>query len=275
MYNFFFGTPEKISEDEQTYLLAIKRMLPRWANSLTDSSYTALMHLMENEVTTDQPVVVETGIGASTILFVHYAMKNNGRVLSWDLNSSKGSFVRQVLSETLEQYHGKAVSNHWTFVSSDSLCPYLGLPIVGELTERIDLTSHDSNHTWEVVSGEIESVAPHLSDPAIICVDDAHQTYLHTYEPIINVGRRKLGLEPIAPIAGNNHEPLFKAVPQYLQGKFDSVEQLNEPFQHALKDDLYYAWYEADRKNMASVGMERLDELSDRFISMRVSGKVT
>lgn len=274
MYNFYFGTPDEIRQDEETFLLAIKRMLPRWANSLTDSSYTALVHLMDKYVTTEQPVMVETGIGASTVLFVHYAMKRGGKVLSWDMNPSKGTFVRQVLSETLEQYHGKAISNHWTFVASDSLCPHLGLTVVGELTDKVDLTMHDSNHTWKVVSGEIDSVVPHLADPAIVCVDDAHQTYLHTYEPIINVGRRKLGLEPIAPLEGNSHAPLYRAVPEHLSKLFSSVEQLNEPFQRALRDDLYFSWYATDRKNMASVGMERMDELEKRFISMRVSERI-
>ena len=42
MYDFYFGTRDHIRKDPRKFLLAIKRMLPRWCNSIPDSEYLAL-----------------------------------------------------------------------------------------------------------------------------------------------------------------------------------------------------------------------------------------
>ena len=42
MYDFYFGKKEDIDNDPRKYLLTIKRMLPRWCNSIPDSEFVAL-----------------------------------------------------------------------------------------------------------------------------------------------------------------------------------------------------------------------------------------
>ena len=42
MYDFYFGTRGEIDSDPKKFLLTIKRMLPRWCNSIPDSEYLAL-----------------------------------------------------------------------------------------------------------------------------------------------------------------------------------------------------------------------------------------
>ena len=42
MYDFYFGTGDAIDKDPKTWLLAIKRMMPRWPNGIPDSEYLAL-----------------------------------------------------------------------------------------------------------------------------------------------------------------------------------------------------------------------------------------
>tara|TARA_B100001971_G_scaffold154732_1_gene144151 strand:- start:172 stop:375 length:204 start_codon:yes stop_codon:yes gene_type:complete len=42
MYDFYFGTKEEVDSDPKKFLLTIKRMLPRWCNSIPDSEYLAL-----------------------------------------------------------------------------------------------------------------------------------------------------------------------------------------------------------------------------------------
>lgn len=272
MYDFILASPEEIAADPRHYLVSIKRMLPRWANSLPDSEFHALIDLVTLQ-DRDEPVFVETGVGASTLLFLHYAMARNGRVFSWDMNGSKASFIRSVAAETLEPYHGRPISDHWTFVSSMSLAPHTGLATVCEMTDRIDFSMHDSDHTWETITGEIDSIIPALVDGSIVCVDDANQIYIHTYEPIINMTRKKAGLPPIAPLEGNRGDPHYKNLPEYFARHFEQVERPKHSFAKRLGEDPFYSWYSADRQGMEKLGMERLDDLEGRFVAVQVSGR--
>ena len=272
MYNFYYGSRNDIKKNLKDYLLGIKRTLPRWANPLPDSQYLALYDLLEKKNLGPNSVIVETGIGASTIMFLHFAMISGGRLLSWDINSSKASFIRSVTADTLEQYHRRAISVHWTFVSSSSLSPYTGLAILDEFVDHIDFTHHDSDHTWQTVGGEVAAVTPFIRDNGVVCVDDANQTYLHTYEPIINVTRRKLGLDPIDPIGGNQTIPHYEAVPTFLRSQFSEVADVGERYRAEIARDPYYSWYRVDRRNMTEVGMERFEDFSARFGAWRVSG---
>jgi hypothetical protein len=219
---------------------------------------------------------VETGVGATSLLFIYFAMMRGGRVISWDTNSAKASFVRAVCADAIEPVTGAAVSSHWIFISSMSLARYTGMEILRELTDRIDATHHDSDHTWQTISGEIIATLPLLVDGALVCVDDANQTLLHTYEPIINVTRRKIGLPAIPPIEGNQCQPHFQRIPDLLSEQFAEVSSMTNNFAKMLERDLFYEWYSVDRKHMNEVGMERLDSLSERFgvwkVSQRVSG---
>lgn len=273
MFDFYFGTADDIRADPRSFLLAVKRMLPRWANSLPDSEFLALIDLIDGQDRTAPPVFVETGVGASTILFVHYAMLYGGRLVSWDTNPSKGSFIRSVCGETVGAHHRKAVTDCWTFIGTSSLAPHTGMPILHELVDRVDLSLHDSDHTWKTIGGEVACVIPHLRNGSIVCVDDANQDYLHTYEPIINVTRRKIGLSSVPPIADNRCAPHHENAEMLLSDHFAAVDRVDHTFQEYLKDDLFYAWYRADRTNMAAVGMERLAEIENRFVAWRVANR--
>jgi len=271
MYDFYLGSPEKLRRDPRSFLLAVKRMLPRWANSLPDSEYQVLIDILEAIGPKGPPVFVETGVGASTIVLLHFAMLRGGRAFTWDMNGSKGSFIRSVCAETLEPFHRKPISEHWTFISSTSLSPHTGMPILPELIDHIDLSLHDSDHTWNTVEGEIQSVLPLLRDGATVCVDDANQDTIHTYEPIINVTRRKLGLASIEPLPGNRGKPHYLRIAQVLQARFVKVRRVRTKFAEYLKDDPFYHWYDLDRRSMGEVGMERMKSLTKRFGAWRVS----
>lgn len=271
MYNFYYGTRATIRKDPLRFLLAVKRALPRFANSLPDSAFTHLFDLLSTTVTTRRPVFVETGVGSSTLLLIYFAMLRGGHVLSWDTNSAKASLVRQACADAIEPYFGLSISKHWTFVSSDSLSPHTGLPILPQLAKKVDLSVHDSDHTWATIKGEIEAVVPLLSDGAVVCVDDANQTSVHTYEPIINVTRRKLNLPPIQPLPGNQGVPHYEQIPVLLARHFSGVLLRRGDFDAYLKNDIYYAWYEVDRASMGEVGMERFKTLKGRFGAWQVT----
>jgi hypothetical protein len=273
MFDFFLGEREYLLREPRRFLVAVKHMLPRWANSLPDSEFIAVHELISAADWRDKPVFVETGIGASTLVLLHHAMERGGRVISWDLSSAKASFLRQVASETLEPLHRRTIAEHWSFVSSLSLSPHTGLGILPQLTSHVNFSIHDSDHTWQTIAGEIEGVVPVLAENAIVCVDDANQVYQHTYEPIINMTRKKLGLPPLQPLPGNRGPAHYEEIPGLLGKHFANVEHVATDVADNLKNDPYYEWYDTDRRSMASVGMEKFDTYQSRFVALRVSGR--
>ena len=51
-------------------------MMPKWMNSIPDSEFLALGDIA-NKIKSKKSVFVETGCGASTLILLFYAMKNN------------------------------------------------------------------------------------------------------------------------------------------------------------------------------------------------------
>ena len=101
MYDFYFGSKQEIAKDEIKFLISIKRMMPRWVNSLPDFEFISIAKLLDKQGKVAKKegrkfVAVETGVGASSLAFIFYAMKYKGCSFSWDLNAEKGSLIRTI-----------------------------------------------------------------------------------------------------------------------------------------------------------------------------------
>jgi predicted O-methyltransferase YrrM len=275
VYDFYFGSPAEIAADETKYLVAIKRMMPRWINSIPDSEFLALAQLLDEQgaaANSERPfVAVETGAGASSLAMAFYAMKYDGIAYSWDMNGAKGSEIRRVCNETMGNYFHKHVDDHWKLVAYDSLSPHLGLPVLRDLVDHVDLFFHDSEHVWRTVEGELERVLPMLRDGAVVALDDANQDYLHTNVGYVNTFRRKLGLPPIPPVEGNATEPFYVQTERLLQQHWGRVEHLPDLYKERVHSDPYFAYYDAEFEIKADLGTERIESLEHRFDSWRVS----
>jgi len=275
MYDFFLGTREEIVQNETKFLIAVKRMMPRWVNSIPDTEYLSLAALLDAQgrAATDAGrrfVAVETGAGASSLVFAYYAMKYDGLALTWDSNGEKGSLIRTVCTETMGNAFAKHVDTHWKLVAHNSLSPYLGLPILSELVDHIDLFFHDSEHTWNTVQGELEAVNSLLVDGAVVALDDANQDFLHTNIAYINTFRRKLGLRPAQNPQDNTSLPFYRAAESFLHAKWEQVDYLPDLYKQNVRDDPYFAYFDAEFDIKADLGTERLENLEHRFDSWRV-----
>ena len=177
MYDFYFGERSEIQLDEEKFLISIKRMLPKWMNSIPDSEFLAL-HRLLNQEAKSRLMIVETGVGASTILFAYHAMKSSGKLFSWDTNAEKASQIRTVCVETISNYLSKDINAHWCFVNSMSTSEFSGLIVLGELGVNVDFFFHDSEHTLDTIVSEIREIAPRMNDGSIICLDDANYNFI-------------------------------------------------------------------------------------------------
>src|SRR3990167_1415297 len=277
MFDFYFGTQEEVKQDEIKFLISVKRMLPRWVNSIADSEFIALARLLDERgallFEKQKFILVETGVGASTLLFIFYAIKYNGHAFSWDMSGEKGSFIRSVCTETIGSYFKKRIDDHWSLIQYNSLSPYLGLPILKELVKQVDFFFHDSDHTWKVVHEELEAICPLLCDGAIVALDDANKDYLHTNMAYVNTFRKKLGLCLLERSVENITEPFYIETEKFLKEYWINVEYLSDFYKKNYKTDPYFSYYNSEFDIKTNLGTERLEKLEHRFDSWRVSGR--
>lgn len=274
MYDFHLGTPDEIAGDEKTYLLSVKRMLPRWVNSIPDSEYLAIVDLLEEHCARPHPVLVETGSGASSIALLHHALKYDGVLYSWDFVGPKGAYLRGVSQDTLLATYRKNVWDHWRFIAFDSLSPHLGVPVLRELVDRIDFCFFDSEHTLDTLLGEVDAVDPLLVDGSVVAVDDGNYDYVHTNFAYVNLFRRKLGLPPVDEPADAHGEVFWRAVERRLSERWRSVSHLDDTYKPSCRDDLFFAYFGNERKIMDAAAMEKLGDLEHRFDAWRVEDRI-
>lgn len=276
MYDFYFGSKQEIEKDKKKYLLSIKRMLPRWCNSIPDSEYLAIYDTLKKLKTNNKkrPILVETGTGASTIVMLDYVLQHNGILFSWDTSALKGSFLRSVITDTLLNHYRKNLHNHWKFIAFDSNSKYLGISILKDTIDEVLFSFHDSEHTLNVLLGEISKVNELLVDNSIVAIDDANYDYRHTNIAYINIFRKKMGLLPIDNPSDNTCKPFYVEVENFLKSKWKSVKYLKDTYKKNFKKDLFWSYFNADREIMSKVKMERCLNLKHRFDSWQVSEKI-
>jgi len=269
MYDFYFGDKKQISLDEEKYLISIKRMMPKWMNSIPDSEFLAL-HRLAGKINKNKSIFVETGLGASTLSLLFNTIKNNGILYSWDTNGEKASQIRTVCTETICQHFGCDINKHWKVINYMSTSPYAGLPILAELDVKVDLFFHDSEHVLSVILDELDAVTPLLSKGAIVCMDDANYDFKHTNTAYINIVRKKISLSPIAEISGNKSKEFYIEVEKYLKSRFSRVTKINDTYKSEFKDDIFFSYFNNELQIKSSLKMENLDNLAHRFDAWEV-----
>ena len=97
MYDFHFGNRNEIIDNQEEFLIFVKRLLPRWINGVPDSECIAIYRSVQ-KLSANKPILIETGCGASTLAMFIYCALNSGKMFSWDTNGSKGYFLKSVIS---------------------------------------------------------------------------------------------------------------------------------------------------------------------------------
>jgi len=278
MYDFYFGNRNDIAKDEIKYLLSIKRMLPKWCNSIPDSEYIALYeigdeHLKQYDNNTNPPVIVETGSGASTVVLAFLTMKYNGTLFTWDINGEKLSILRGIMVETICNYFSESINRYWKSTSYDSLSPHLGLSILKEYKTPIWMSFHDSKHTLNNLRSEVMLVSNHLMDNGIICIDDGNYSNLYEDFAYINIFRKKLGLPTLKNPKDNVTDKFYKEIENTLKDIWRDVEHIDDYYKHNYKNDIFFDYYATETEIRANANMEQVDDLAHRFDSWKVRNR--
>lgn len=271
MYEFYFGELDEILENEEKYLLFVKRLLPRWANGIPDSEFLAIYNIVKDiDFTNKKPVFVETGSGASSLVLFYFAAKMGGKLYSWDTNGSKAAFLRSVVNDNLCKALGVNLHKHWKFVEFLSTDPHLGIPILHELNEKVDFCFLDSWHTLDNLGKEVELLIPLLSDTAFVALDDANYNNISYNYGFVNMFRKKLGLAPVEEPEENKGEPYFVAIEKMLKESINSVEKVDDTYKKTYSEDIFFSYYNIDKEVMGKMGMEKNDERDHRFDAWKI-----
>lgn len=271
MYDFYFGTKEEIERDPKKYLLTIKRMLPRWCNSIPDSEYLALYDVISELKLPDRAVLVETGSGASTIVLCYFAAKTNGELFTWDINGSKLFYLRSVLNDTImRHFSDKNLNTHWKHIAFSSTSEHAGIGILKELGKRVDVCFLDSEHVSDVLMKEVKDICGLLADVSIVAIDDANYSYKSYNTAYINMMRKKLNLPPISNPPENISRFFWEEAGDYLKANFKKVKYLEDSYKKNYQSDIFWTYYKADREVMTGLQMEKTADLNHRFDAWKV-----
>lgn len=271
MYDFYFGSPEEIGKDPRKFLLTVKRMMPRWCNGIPDSEFLALYDVIAAMELPPKPVFIETGSGASTIVLSYFAVKHGGELYTWDVSGSKLFYLRGVINDTLmRHFDDRNLSAHWKHIAFDSNSEFAGIRVLKELGRKVSACFFDSEHTLNVLMSEVKSVCDVLADTAVVAIDDANYSYINCNTAYINMVRKKLGLAVIQEPPGNIGRPFWAEVEGYLKTKFALVEHLDDSYKKNYQSDIFWSYYRSDREAMASLAMEKTEDLEHRFDAWRI-----
>ncbi len=269
MYEFYLGDASEIREKEEKFLLTVKRLLPKWLNGIPDCELIN-MHRVIGDVASRAAesgrrlVMVETGVGASTLAMVYAALKYDGLGFTWDLNAEKASHIRSVCTETIGHVLEGDINAHWRVVGYDSTSPVAGLPVLADIVDHVDYFLHDGDHVWSTIVKELDAVVPLLAEGGVVAVDDAQYAYAHTNEFIVNIARRKLGL-PDASFEDNRTGPFHEEVEHYLSERWQQVESVTGFYRENYRNDLFFAYYDVDTQVRAEIVSDQFLDQEHRF----------
>ena len=272
MYDFHFGTNKDIKKDPKKYLLTIKRMMPRWCNSIPDSEFLAIYDAVEDIEMPEKPTFVETGSGASTIVLCYLALKNNGELYTWDTNGSKLFYLRSIINDTLMKYFSnKNLSNHWKHIAYNSNSEFMGIKILKELNKKVNVCFLDSEHTMLVLKQEVMDVSEVLDKEALVAIDDGNYTYKYQNTSYINMLRTKHNLSPIDNPYDNICKCFWEEIDYLLRKKFSQVNHIDDTYKKTYQSDLFWSYYNSDRDMMNKLSMEKTDDLEHRFDAWKIN----
>lgn len=268
MYDFYFGEKNDIKRNENLYLISIKRMLPKWMNSIPDSEFIALGNIAKL-IKKNKPIFVETGSGASSLILCFYAMKTNGKLYTWDTNPEKTSQLRSAFNETIARYFNKNINDHWITINASSVSKYCGLGMLEELKLKINLFFHDSEHVLQTILSEINLVNKILDNNAYVCIDDANYKFKKINTGYSNIIRKKLGLKKIFE-KNNESDYFFKEVESNLKDNFKKVIKINDSYKKNFEKDIYFKYFQNELNIKSKMKMENISILQHRFDAWQI-----
>ena len=238
MFNYKIIDKKKI--DEKKLLLSIKKLLPKYLNCLPDNAALSILEVVKK--TKKNNLMLETGVGISTIALFIGSIISKKKFYSFDFNQEKISTVKQIINETICEPLKINLLDYWIPIQANSTCPYSGIKSLTELKKKFDFGFFDSNHTLEHLENEISLFLNLVDKKFFFGIDDAHMNYKKINLDYINLVRTKANLKRIK-IKDNICKEFSVEISNFLKKKKFKVKNYKPIKKLNSKDDLYFKYY--------------------------------
>ena len=220
MFDFIYDNKKNILKNPEKFISFVKRLLPKYANSLPDSAAISIFREIK-KLKGANNLIIETGVGSSTIaLFVaSYIYKK--KLFTFDINPDKISLIRQVINDAICRPLKANIFDYWTYVSSNSLDKYTGIPALKEFKKKPQFAFLDSSHSLEHLKKEVTEFTKIAPKEFTLGIDDGnHKNSKFFSFGYTNMIRYKMGLKKISNPKQNISPPFIVEINNLLKKKF-------------------------------------------------------
>ena len=136
MFDYIYSEKKNILRNPEKFILFVKKLLPKYANSLPDSAAITLFREIKKLKKSNNNIIIETGVGASTIAMFVAAYIFKKKIYTFDINPDKIALIRQVINDAICRPLKIKIFDYWTYVPTNRLDKYTGIPSLGELKNK-------------------------------------------------------------------------------------------------------------------------------------------
>jgi len=260
MYDFIYDSKKNILKNPEKFIIFVKRLLPKYANSLPDSAAISIFREIK-KLKGPNNLIIETGVGASTIVLFVASYIYKKKLFTFDINPDKILLIRQVINDAICRPLKVNIFDHWTYVPSNSLDKYTGIPALKEFNRKPQFAFLDSYHSLEHLKKEVIEFTKIASKEFILGIDDGNQINSRFFPfGYTNMVRQKMGLKKISNPKQNNSSFFFVEINNLLKKNFKSVKNLETFFQKNYQNDLWFNYFGADIAYDAKHDKKNIDD---------------
>ena len=246
MFDFIYDNKRNILKNPEKFIIFVKRLLPKYTNSLPDSAAISLFREVKKLKGVNN-LIIETGVGASTIILFVASYIYNKKLFTFDINPDKISLIRQVINDAICIPLKANIFDYWTYVPSNSLDKYTGIPALKEFKKKPQFAFLDSSHSLEHLKKEVIEFTKVASKEFILGIDDGNLMNSRFFPfDYTNMVRNKMGLKKISNPKQNISPPFFIEVNNLLKKNFKFVKRLETFFQKNYQNDLWFNYFGPD-----------------------------
>ncbi len=247
MFDFVYSDKKNIIKNPEKFILFVKKLLPKYANSLPDSAAITLFREIKKLKKNKNNIIIETGVGASTIVMFIAAYIFKKKFYTYDINPDKMSLIRQVINDAVCKPLKINVYDFWTYVPGNSLDKYTGIPALKELKNKPQFGFFDSFHTTEHLKKEVSEFMKISTNEFVIGIDDGNHTNSKLFPfGYTNMIRQKIGLKKIKNPKENLSPSFFSEIEKLLKTKCKSSKRIKTFFEKNFKNDMWFHYFGAD-----------------------------
>ena len=260
MFDFIYGDKKNILRNPEKFIIFVKRLLPKYANSLPDSAAISLYQEVK-KLKGKNNLIIETGVGASTISLFMASYIYKKKLFSFDINPDKITFIRQVINDAICKPLKVNIFDYWTYVPSNSLDKYTGIPALREFKKKPQFAFLDSSHSLEHLKKEVMQFTKISTKKFVLGIDDGNIVNSRLFHfGYTNMLRRKMGLKKIVNPKQNASPTFVSEIHNILRKNFKYVKKLETFFQKNYQNDLWFNYFGADLSYHAQINRKYTDD---------------